>query len=417
MRPAAIAGEGYGDRSVPSSRLAPVRRHVPMRICLIYDCLFPYTIGGGERWYRALGERLAADGHQVTYLTLRQWDRGERPTAGPGVHVVAVGPRIGLYVRGRRRILPPLLFGAGVLWHLLRHPRSYDVVHTCSFPYFSLLAVAALRPLERYVLVVDWFEVWTREYWRGYLGRVGGLVGWLVQRLCVAIPQQALCLAHKHARRLAGAGLRSEPLVIRRGLYGAPPDPALRRAAEPLVVFAGRLIPEKQAAAIIPAVALAGKQVPGLRALIFGEGPERERILEAIARLGPDAPVRAPGFVSAPELTDALARALCLVLPTRREGLGTVVIEAAALGVPSVVVEGPDNGATELIEPGQNGFVAPSASPADLAEAITAVHRGGACLRQNTIAWYEAHARELSLEGSLQAILDCYRRPSEPSRS
>ena len=30
-----------------------------MRICLVYDCLFPYTVGGAERWYRNLAERLA----------------------------------------------------------------------------------------------------------------------------------------------------------------------------------------------------------------------------------------------------------------------------------------------------------------------------------------------------------------------
>jgi glycosyltransferase involved in cell wall biosynthesis len=388
-----------------------------MRICLVYDCLFPYTIGGGERWYRALGERLASDGHDVTYLTLRQWERGERADAGPGVRVVAVGPRRHLYVGGRRRILPPLLFGAGVLWHLLRHPRRYDVVHTSSFPFFSLLAAAALRPIGRYALIVDWFEVWTIEYWREYLGRVGGRLGWLVQRLCAAVPQQALCLAHKHARRLVATGLRSEPLVIRRGLYGTPPDPALRRPSDPLVVFAGRLIPEKQAASVVPAVALAARQVPGLRGLIFGDGPDSGEVQEAISLLGPDAPVRAAGFVSQSELTSTLARALCLMLPTRREGLGTVVMEAAALGVPSIVVEGPDNGATELIEPGRNGIVAPSASPSDLAEAIAAVHRGGARMRQDTIAWYEAHAHELSMEGSIDSVLALYGSQSEGSPS
>ena len=114
-----------------------------MRICLVYDCLFPYTVGGAERWYRNLGERLAAEGHQVTYLTLRQWSRGGAPDVA-GVDVRAVGPRMTLYSGpGRRRILPPLVFGAGVLWHLLRHRRRYDVVHTASFPYFSLLAAGA----------------------------------------------------------------------------------------------------------------------------------------------------------------------------------------------------------------------------------------------------------------------------------
>src|ERR1700752_560004 len=116
-----------------------------MRICLVYDCLFPHTVGGAERWYRSLSERLSADGHEVTYLTLRQWPRGTDPGVA-GVEVRAVGPRMGLYTpSGRRRVLPPLVFGAGVLLHLLRHGRRYDVVHTCSFPYFSLLAAALIR--------------------------------------------------------------------------------------------------------------------------------------------------------------------------------------------------------------------------------------------------------------------------------
>src|SRR6202035_5701654 len=91
-----------------------------MRVCLVYDCLYPFTVGGAERWYRNLAERLAADGHKVTYLTLRQWDRGATPELD-GVRVVAVGPRMALYTDDRRRILPPLVFGLGVLWHLLRH--------------------------------------------------------------------------------------------------------------------------------------------------------------------------------------------------------------------------------------------------------------------------------------------------------
>ena len=153
-----------------------------MRICLVYDCLFPYTVGGAERWYRRLGERLAADGHDVTYLTLRQWKRGESADVA-GVNVRAVGPRMGLYAGpGQRRILPPLVFGFGVLWHLARHGRRYEVVHTCSFPYFSLLAIALLAPVHGYRVVVDWFEVWSRSYWRSYLGRWGGDVGLLIQQ-------------------------------------------------------------------------------------------------------------------------------------------------------------------------------------------------------------------------------------------
>ena len=151
-----------------------------MRVCIVYDCLYPYTIGGAERWYRNLAERLAEAGAEVTFLTLRQWEPGTKPEV-PGVRVVAAGPRMGLYARsGRRRVLPPVVFGLGVLGHLLRHGRSYDVVHTASFPYFSLLAAGLARRWRGFRIFVDWHEVWTRRYWRQYLGPIGGRIGWLL---------------------------------------------------------------------------------------------------------------------------------------------------------------------------------------------------------------------------------------------
>ena len=130
-----------------------------VRICIVYDCLYPYTIGGAERWFRDLAERLAADGHEVTYLTLRQWGPGESGEV-PGVRVVEAGPRLALYVDGRRRILPSLVFGWHVLGHLAARGRDYDVVYTGSFPYFPLLAAAAVRRWRGFELAVDWIEVW-----------------------------------------------------------------------------------------------------------------------------------------------------------------------------------------------------------------------------------------------------------------
>ena len=116
-----------------------------MRICIVYDCLFPHTVGGAERWYRKVAETLAGEGHEVTYITMRQWPRGTDPGV-PGVDVLAVGPRISLYTEtGRRKIHQAVVFGLCVLWFLLRHGRRFDVVHTCSFPYFSVLAAAAVR--------------------------------------------------------------------------------------------------------------------------------------------------------------------------------------------------------------------------------------------------------------------------------
>jgi glycosyltransferase involved in cell wall biosynthesis len=379
-----------------------------MRVCIIYDCLFPYTVGGGERWYRNLAERLAADGHEVTYLTLRQWERDERPDAGPGVRVLSAGPRMALYTEsGRRRILPPLVFGAGVLWHLLRSGRRYDVVHTSAFPYFSLLAAAAARPLAGFELVVDWFEVWSRSYWRDYLGPVGGRIGAFVQRACARARQRAFCFSELHAMRLREEGLRGEVTVLR-GLYADTGERVTPRAADPVVLFAGRLIPEKQATLAVAAIAIAAQRIDGLRGEFLGDGPERAALATAIAEHGLAGVVSAPGFADAATLDAEMRRAMCLLLPSRREGYGLVVVEASARGTPSVVVAGEDNAATELIAEGINGTVAASADPHALAGAIVRVHESGLALRQSTASWFAENAESLSLEHSVRTVLKTY---------
>jgi glycosyltransferase involved in cell wall biosynthesis len=378
-----------------------------VRICVVYDCLYPYTVGGGERWYRNVAERMSREGHEVTYLTLRQWERGERGEAGEGVRVVAVGPRMALYTAsGRRRILPPLVFGLGVLWHLARHGRRYQVVDTCAFPYFSLLAAALLRPLLRYELVVDWFEVWSRSYWREYLGPAGR-IGLLVQTLCARVPQRAHCFSELHAERLRAEGLRG-PVTVLRGLLANPRPVAEPRPAASLVLFAGRLIPEKRVGLAVAAIALAAQRVEGLRGLILGEGPERDTVQAAIAEHGAGEIVRAGGWASAEELAERMGEAMCLLLTSKREGYGLVVVEAALQGTPSVVVAGPDNAAAELIVEGVNGTIASEPDAATVAEAIVRIHEAGLPLRQSTAAWVAENATELSLESSLRKVLAPY---------
>ena len=377
-----------------------------MRVCIVYDCLYPYTIGGAERWYRNLAERLAAGGHEVTFLTRRQWRRGDDP-AIPGVRVVAVSPRMELYAGGKRRILPPLLFGLGVLVHLLRHGSRYDIVHTASFPYFSLLAAGAAGGRRRFGLLVDWHEIWTPEYWREYLGSVGGRIGWRIQRACLRVPQRAFCFSRLHERRLKDEGFSGE-LTRLEGQYAGPPAPPEPLPARPVAVFAGRHIPEKRVPTLVPAVARARAQIPDLGGEIYGDGPEREQVLEAIAAAGLEGCVSAPGFVEEGVLEHALATALCVVLPSRREGYGLIVVESAARGVPSVVVDGPDNAATELVDEGENGFVAPSAEAGDLAAALIRVYEAGPELRRSTLEWFSRNAERLSLEHSLQLVLREY---------
>ena len=379
-----------------------------LRIAIVYDCLYPHTIGGCERWYRAVAQRLAVR-HRVTYLTRRQWDLDQGPDAPPGVEVIGLDGGRQLYTAsGRRRILPPLRFGLAVLFHLLRNRDRYDIVHTCSFPYFPLLSASLASAAGGPAIVTDWVEVWGREYWRDYLGTLGGAAGVAVQKLCIAVTRTSFTLSDLAANVLREQGYRGDPVVLK-GIYDGPILPAPQLQRKPMVVFAGRHIPEKRVTIIPQAIALARQQIPDLKGVIFGDGPERPRVLSEIARLQLLDTIRCPGFAPWNEIDSTLSNAMCLLLPSRREGYGLVVVEAAARGTPSIVVRGSDNAATSLITDGVNGFVVAEANPTALAEAIIKVHSAGPDLVRSTYGWFLEHAQELSVDSSVARIEQVYR--------
>ena len=391
-----------------------------MRILFVYDCLYPHTIGGFERFYREVAERLARK-HEVSYLTRVQWDPDRPPDTPDGVKLVALNCGRDLYTAsGRRRILPPLRFGLSVFIHLMRNRHRYDIVQTCSFPYFPMLACATVRALGGPPVVTDWIEVWSDQYWERYLGPIGGRIGAAVQTLCIRLTSNALTLSELAANALRARGCRNR-LVVLKGLATIPTTEitaAPETTRDPVFVFAGRHIPEKHADKIPAAIAIAREKIPQLRAQIFGDGPERTRVLTEIARLHLEDAIECPGFVPAAQLDAALSRATGLILPSEREGYGSVVIEAIARDTPAIVVQGSDNAATDLIVEGVNGFVAPSVEASVLAEHMVKLFMAGPELRARTQQWYREHASQLSLDASIAQIDEVYRdietgRPTE----
>jgi glycosyltransferase involved in cell wall biosynthesis len=407
-----VMTESTGTDSVASRERPERTLGRSMRIAIVYDCLFPNTVGGAERWYRSLAERLGQR-HSISYLTRRQW--GEEGPQTP-FRTLDVGPGGELYTSsGRRRIWPPLRFGIGVFLHLVRHGRRYDAVHSASFPYFSLLAAALALRLVRSParLIVDWHEVWGREYWRSYLGPLRGRIGFAVERLCLRVPDRSFTFSRLAERRLLEYGHRA-PILRLTGEYaddGLARQRSRKPTAEvdpPLVVAAGRHIPEKRIPTIPAAVAAAQERIPDLRCLILGEGPDTEATRLRVRELGLEGTVEMPGRVGHDRVMSAIASASCLLHPSEREGYGLIVVEAVSLGTPAIVVRGPENAATDLIEADVNGFVVEAADPATIADAIVDAVRGGSTLRASTLDWYRRHRDELSIESSLARVEASY---------
>ena len=274
-----------------------------------------------------------------------------------------------------------------------------------------LAARVALAGRAGPALVVEWLECLTPGYWRSYAGRIGGGAGRLVQWLCVRATPVAVCFSEHTERRLRESGLRA-PLYRLGGLWepepGARAVPGGPAADAPFVLFAGRHVPDKQVIAIPAALALARRERRELRAVILGDGPLRDAVLGEVRRFGLEGAVDMPGFVSRERLSELMATAACVLAPSRRDGHGMVVAEAAAAGTPVVAVAGPDTALPELIEEGVNGTVSVSADAEALAAAIARVLVGGQQLRASTSDWWERTRGRLSASHSIARVRGVY---------
>ncbi|WP_159448497.1 glycosyltransferase family 4 protein [Demequina sp. NBRC 110052] len=359
-----------------------------MKIAIVFDCYFPVTTGGGERLYGAMARDLGALGHDVEYLTAVDPTTAEAPA---GFRATQISPGLHLYdADGVRRPQSALVFAWALFKALRKRRRSLDAVVVSALPVLNLFAARIALAGSRTAIVADYLEVWGRKQWLEYSGGVVGTVAWVLQRFAVLASPAASChslLTEDRLRveRFRGTMLRSP------GLIDNPAQVEARAEADapPYIVYAGRHIADKRVEALPAAVAIARQALPELRLVILGKGPTTPRVEAAIAAAGAEGWATMPGFVSESELAELMGGASALVNPSKREGYGLVVVEAAGRGTPSVLVADPDNAAMELVEEGVNGFVAPSIAAEDLAAAIVRAASGGTDLRRSTRDWYD----------------------------
>jgi glycosyltransferase involved in cell wall biosynthesis len=345
------------------------------RIAFVSDAAYPFHTGGKETRLHEISKRLAQRGRDVHIYTMKWW-RGPRRVCLDGVWFHAICKQRPLYRKGHRSTGQALVFGLATLRLLAAPFDALDVDHMPFFPLFTARLVCALR---RKPLYATWHEVWGREYWRTYLGWLG-VIGSLVERLAFRMPRVIISNSDHTTRRLERVAPTVRVETVELGVDFQRID-AVAPAAAPLssdVMYAGRLLSHKNVDVLLEAIALASVQYPGVRCLVVGEGPERERLEMLAHRLGLTSNVHFIDFVPSHDELFALMKASrVFVLPSEREGFGAVVLEANACGLPVVTVQHPDNAARHLIRNGENGYVAQLA-PEALAKAI--VH----CLEERT---------------------------------
>lgn len=143
--------------------------------------------------------------------------------------------------------------------------------------------------------------------------------------------------------------------------------PSVAGEREKIVLGVGRLGVEKGFDLLITAFACVADSFPDWRLLIFGAGPERERLLELRDRF----PVRERIEIREPakEIESWMGRSGLVVMPSRFEAYGNAILES--LGMGAAVVSTRCSGPSSFITDGVNGRLAPIDDVAALANAMS----------------------------------------------
>jgi len=131
-------------------------------------------------------------------------------------------------------------------------------------------------------------------------------------------------------------------------------------------VSAGRFSSEKGQNFLIKAAVIASNQNQKLRFVLFGDGPDLEKIRTTIIEMGFQDRILCPGFERS--ILGCLRDADILINPSLSEGLPNVVLEAMALGIP--VIATAVGGVPELIHHNESGILVPPSDERALANAI-----------------------------------------------
>lgn len=169
---------------------------------------------------------------------------------------------------------------------------------------------------------------------------------------------------------------------------------ALGLSAEDVVVgTVGRLVPVKDQASFLAALASLRAEGLPFRVLVAGDGPLRADLEAMAAANGLGDVVRFLGARQDPERV--LAALDVFVLSSESEGLSNTIIEAMATGLPVVATR--VGGADELVDDGRTGHLVPPKDPAALAAGLRGLVTDPALRKQWGVAGRERAEREFSL--------------------
>lgn len=327
---------------------------------MLTDCYLP-RLGGIEVQVHDLSRHLVERGHEVEVFTATTGPQGQRWGAQDVVDGIRVH-RLAIPLPGGLPVNPLAPFT------LRKALREFDVAHI-HMGVVSPFAVDAALVVDRLAMpsVMTWHCVLDRA--EPVVDRLGVVRRWAAKGM---VMNAVSAMAAEPVRRIvrpggaadpAAAAAAAEVAVLPNGIdtaaWRCPPRPLLDDS-QARFVSAMRLAPRKRPLPLLEIMARVRAAAPkvDVRLEIFGDGPQRDDVEKAIARLGAHQWVTLAGRVSREDLLARYAVSHVYVSPAELESFGIAALEARTVGLPVVARMG--TGIAEFVTDDVNGYLAES---------------------------------------------------------
>jgi glycosyltransferase involved in cell wall biosynthesis len=270
--------------------------------------------------------------------------------------------------------LQDFLFAAGVAWTLWGQRRHYQLVYflmqglhlAAGLPVARLLGKPIVMKVSGSSIITNMLHSsagrlelrWLRQWAYRVMILNSGMEE---EAFAAGFRKDHLCWMPNPVDTAEFAPLAPAGRCALRQEFGIPPEAAV-------VVFVGRLAPEKELPSLLGAFVRVAEQIPEARLVLVGDGPERTALAEVTSRGAIADRVYIAGREPAARVLQWLQLADVFALVSSNEGLSCSLVEAMSVGLASVVSAIPAN--VQLIDDGIHGLHAPVRDEEALAAAL-----------------------------------------------
>ena len=340
--------------------MEPSEVDAPLSVLLVHVWYWPH-IGGGNQHVEHIARQLVARGHKATVWCADIPEHEEKRFIRDGVEVIRLSPK-------------RVLGGIDPVVSIKDLDMDFDIVHLHdTLP--VLIRRSVKRARKEKIPVVTTFH---NDYIKTSLsGKMLKRIRWALQgRRTLHASDARIALTPYYANHLKGRGVRKTIDVLPNGFEPVAED-AVRPSSLPdgseelpLLVFVGRLSEQKGLDVLMNAWDVLCQQgEPPARLAIAGSGELNEWLDERIASSTYPDSIAKLGRVEDAEKRWLFEQAKGVLIPSRFEGLPTVLLEAMHAGAPTVMADVNDLGRL-VAEPNAGISVSPGDSQS-LVQAIT----------------------------------------------